>query len=470
MKQLKEDAEAYLGEPVTEAIISVPAYFNDHQRTATKLAAKLANLHVERIINEPSAAAIANRSGAESESFLVVDFGGGTLDISVVETFENIVEIVAIAGDNHLGGDDFDNAIAEKFYETYPEIKSELSIQEKATVLRLAEQCKIALSTLPMAIIIFEHNDKTYKMDMDNQQLIECGSALLMRFEKVLRRVLKDSGKHINNIDEIILVGGSSKMPTIKKFLWHLTGKEPKSRFSPDMAVAVGAGVVSGIKCRDAAIKDIILSDICPFSLGTTSHNRVTEKSEFSPIIERNTPLPVSNTRIYRTVSDFQKRVVFSIYQGESMDPKDNLKLGEYKIDVPPARAGEIEISVRFTYDINGILDIEIKCLQTGETRQGLIVNDDSLSQQQIDEHTRKLQVLKLHPRGQEENQLMLARGERLYAENCGETRDYIASLINYFQKALESNNLVEIEKSKRTITELFNKLEQDNSGLYEDD
>lgn len=470
IRQLKADAETYLEEPVTEAVISVPAYFNDNQRTATKLAGKLAGLYVERIINEPSAAALASRNGLEQDkTFLIFDLGGGTLDVSIVETFENIIEIIAIAGDNHLGGDDFNAAIAERFYQLHPELDGVLSAQEQGTVLRLAEQCKIALTTQSNAGMIMEHNGKQYEMLLNGNQLIQCCAPIFIRMEHVIKRALKDSGKSISEIDEIVLVGGSSKMPTVQKYIEHLTGRETISRVSPDLAVAIGAGIVSGIKSRDEAVKDLVLTDICPFSLGVDAYNCISRKCEFSPIIERNTSLPVSDTQIYRTVRNNQRIIETSIYQGDSLNLKDDLFLGKCTIKIPPAPAGQIQIAVRFSYDINGILDVEVTVLQTGEKTQKLIVNNNTLTKEEIDQHLAKLKRLNVNAEGQDENSLLLARGERLFAENSGEIREKTAMLMDAFQASLVRNDIIEIEKLKRILSDFFDDIEKGNFGLNED-
>lgn len=468
LRQLKADAEAFLNEPVTEAVISVPAYFNDNQRTATKIAGKLAGLYVERIINEPSAASLAYQRGFDEEkTFLIFDLGGGTLDISVVETFDNIIDIVAISGDNHLGGDDFNQAIADNFYKMYPDLRGELTQNEHASVLKLAEQCKIALSSTNLALMIYDHCEKQYQMSLNNNQLIQISAPLFSRMKEVLRHVLKDSNKNIESIDEIILVGGSSKMPAVRSYIQHLTGKEPKCNVDPDKAIAVGAGIVSGIKCRDEAVKDVVLTDICPFTLGVKVLDDVSNTLKFLPIIERNSTLPASKTHLLQTISNYQKIVNVSVYQGESYRVEDNLFLGELEIDVPPRPAGEVQIVVRFTYDINGILEVEVSCLQNDVKERKVIVSNHSLSAEDIDRRLAELEAVKIHPRDQDENRLLVARGERLFEENSGAIRDMIVQRLEYFGAILEHGNLAEIKKAQRALSQFFDKLECDNFGLY---
>ncbi len=470
IRQLKADAEAYLKEPVTEAVISVPAYFNDNQRSSTKLAGVLAGLTVERIINEPSAAAIASRDEEDSENtFLIFDLGGGTLDVSIVETFENIIEIIAISGDNHLGGDDFNAAIAERFYHTYPELSSVLTTQERNTMLRLTERCKIALSSQSMAGFVYDYHGKQYEMMLNQEQLIECCASLFVRIEKVILHALRDSGKTVDDIDEIVLVGGSSKMPSIQKYLEHLTGRKLISRVSPDYAVAIGAGIVSGIKSRSDGVKDLVLTDICPFSLGVDVWDDAAGKAVFDPIIERNTPLPTSNIHTFCTRRDYQKSIEMSIYQGESLNVENDLLLDKCTIRVPSATAGKNPIKVCFTYDINGILDVEVQPAPGAKPYKKLIVNENALSKVEIEQHLAELREMKLNPDGQDENSLLLARGERLYAENSGQIRNAVAEGLNGFRTALSQHKILEIERTKRRLSEMFDRIEEANFGLNEE-
>jgi molecular chaperone HscC len=470
IRQLKADAEAYLKEPVTEAVISVPAYFNDRQRSSTKLAGELAGLKVERIINEPSAAALANRGMADLEkTFLVFDLGGGTLDVSIVEMFENIVQIVAISGDNHLGGDDFDAAIAERFLKTYPELKGVLTEQERNSVLRLAERCKIALSSQSVAGFVYDYHGKQYEMVLNEKQLIECCASLFERIKKVIRQALRDSGENIFDIDAIILVGGSSKMPVVQKYLKHLTGREMICQISPDFAVGIGAGIVTGIKSRSGEIKDLVLCDICPFSLGMDVYDEVLNRSVFSPIIEKNTPLPTSKVKSY--VTRFNTDYVnVSVYQGESQNLDNNLLIDKFKVRFPSKVPKGTVFYVRYTYDINGILDIEVFPESADKPYVEEIINRSTLSEEEFKQHMAAMSQLKLSPNGQDEDNLLIARGERLYAETSGETRREIERALTFFECALKQNGIVEIERAKRNLTDLLDQIEDTDFGLNEDD
>lgn len=470
IRQLKADAEAYLKEPVTEAVISVPAYFNDRQRSSTRLAGELAGLKVERIINEPSAAALANRGMADLEKvFLVFDLGGGTLDVSIVELFENIVQIVAISGDNHLGGDDFDAAIAQRFFQTYPELSDELTVQERNSVLRLAERCKIALSSQSVAGFVYDHHGKQYEMVLDEKQLIECCASLFEKIKKVIRQALRDSGKNIFDIDAIILVGGSSKMPAVQKYLKHLTGRQMINRISPDYAVSIGTGIATGIKSRNGEIKDLVLCDICPFSLGMSVYDEELNRLVFTPILEKNTPLPASKIKAFWTRYDSDD-VTISVYQGESQNLDNDLLIDKFKVRFPSKVRKNTRFFVRFTYDINGILDIEVFPESGDKPYVEEIINRSTLSETEFKQHMAAMNQLKLSPNGQDENSLLLARGGRLYAETSGETRTEIEKALTSFECALNQRGIVEIERSKRYLTELLDQIEDIDFGLNEDD
>ncbi len=470
LRRLKEDAELFLGEPVTEAVISVPAYFNNNQRTMTKIAGEMAGLTVERIINEPSAAALAYRhkTGANG-TYLVVDFGGGTLDISVVEIFENIVDIIAVAGDNHLGGDNIDQALAEAFYKRHPGLKDKLSETEKASVLKMAEQSKINLSFAEQTMMVYVHEGKTYEMVLTNQLLADICAPILAKIKAVLLHALKDSGRHISAIDEIILVGGSGKMPVIKEYLTYITGKTPRNDIDPDKAIVLGVGIVTGIKARDKHVQDLIMTDICPFTLGTNIYDPASNDADiFSPIIERNTSLPVSQAHTYTTVRDFQTQVVINVYQGESMSVKNNLLLGTITMPVPSMPAGKAAVVVRFTYDINGILEVDVTCLQSGEHQSKLIVTNHNLSDSELRERREIMSRLKTPPREQDQNRFLLERGARLYEESTGALRELVAYEMSLLSSVLERNaHVSEIEMARNRFMQFLNSVDRPDEEIY---
>jgi len=466
LKQLKTDAERFLGETVEEAVISVPAYFNDLQRNATKIAGELAGLRVDRIVNEPSAAALAYRFGKmqEDKTYLIFDFGGGTLDISIVDAFDNVIEITSVAGDNHLGGDDLNRVIAEKFLAVnYLDI-SQLTKEEWASVLKAAEKLKQRLSEQDRADMEMNVGGRLYRMELDAKGLLEVSSRVLESIGVPLQSALSDSGYGWDEIDELILVGGSSKMPLIQNYLQFLSGKKPLCSIDPDVAVAVGVGMYAGIKERMEAVKDMMLTDICPFTLGTEVVQEDRNAPEImAPIIERNSVLPISRVSRYFTANPFQSQCTVTILQGEHRIAKQNLCLGKLEVPVPVGKSEKDReaIDVRYTYDINGILEIDVTVVSTQETFSKVIVNKSiQLSEEEIEKRREELQKLKIHPRDQEKNRLLLARGDRLFEENTGEIRKYVGKFLEEFTAALSTQDARTIEKSYVRTQELMDIIE----------
>ena len=460
LRALKSDAEAYLGEAVSEAIISVPAYFNDTQRSATKMAGQLAGMHVERILNEPSAAALAYRQyDVRDGTSLVFDFGGGTLDISILEAFDNIVDILAVSGDNHLGGSDVDEAIMEMFIRENPGLDGLLSAGQKGVLLKTAEACKMGLTDRPVVYMSYRHDGQDYTMTIDNEKLTQICAPILLKFKDIIRRALQNAEHTMLMIDHVILVGGSCRMPLVSEYLRQLTGKPVLCDIDPDMAVAQGVGLAAGIKERAEDVRDMVLTDICPFSLGVSA--RRGEKDDvFSSIIPRNTALPASRMMQYYTVSDNQTTVRFKIYQGESLEASKNLLLGECEVIVPPLPKGEASVSARFTYDINGILDCDFMSDQSGETFRKLIISNQSLAGQELEARLRNLSKLKASPPGDEENKLIVAHGERLYEEFPGEMQERIAYLLLRFETELKKANPARIAKTRAVLQDYFARLD----------
>ncbi len=331
LKKIKEDAEKFLGEEITEAVISVPAYFDDCRRNATKQAAEMSGLKVERLINEPSAAALAymQKHGFEDGTYMVIDFGGGTLDVSMIDSFDSIMEILAVAGNNQLGGKDINEAIYSHFLKENNLDEALLSPEQKASIYKTAEACKIALSETPLSIMSVNINDKSYSLSLDNNTLIKIAHTVFEKIGEPIKRVLRDSHMNIQEVKDIILVGGSCKMPTIAAYIERLTGRKPCTDINPDTAICVGAGIFAGMKNRNEDFKDVILTDICPFSLGTAVQDRRTKDHIMDFIIQRNSMLPTSKIHDYYAAADNQTEVHVTIYQGESIVPANNIKLGD---------------------------------------------------------------------------------------------------------------------------------------------
>lgn len=434
LRRLKEDAERFLGETVTEAVISVPAYFDDDRRCATKNAGKLAGLVVERLINEPSAVALKHHMGTEEmENFIVFDFGGGTLDVSLVEAFENMVEIKAVAGDNHLGGKDFDDIIVEDFCQNNGIDRFMLSAQERGSLKKEAEQLKCDLTDKNMADRTVRIGDRTYVMHMTNQNLIHISAELFRRMTQPLKKVMNDSDMDWDEIDKVILVGGSAKMPVVKQYIKSLTDVPVVVDASPDESVAIGAGIFAAVKERKGEVKDMVLADICPFSIGIELYD-----GTFSPIIERNDTLPCSRTGYYVTAEHYQTKMNFPIYQGENLIANENLCLGTVTIkDLPKRPKGEAGANVTFMYDINGILDIRV--VSDNQSVHKVIVNKNmGLSEAEVEKRLEELQKMTLHPVEQEENRLLIEKAQRIYQESNAFTRQYIASMLRHFKQVLK--------------------------------
>ena len=470
LRRLKEDAEAFLGQPVEEAVVSVPAYFNDAQRAATKRAGMLAGLRVDRLINEPSAAALACYNPQQGDAaFLVYDFGGGTLDVSVVDCFENVVNILAVSGDNALGGNDFDLAIAHMYCQKNNIDFRALSREKQAILLRQAEQCKQTLSESPVAMMVLEMEELKGSMALTGQQLIEQAKTLFGRMRTPLLRALKDSGISLEELQAVVPVGGSCKMPVVRQYLNHLLGQKLANPGSPDTVVALGAGMYAAMKERQAGLREMVLTDICPFTLGVGVHNPAEEENLLmSPIIERNSALPTSKVEHYYTVSDNQSQLRIQVFQGEAMYCKENQKLGELNLMIPPAPAGKEGAAVRFTYDINGILEVEATSLSTNQTISTVLVGKGSgLTEEQAKQRLTELEKLKIHPREQEENRLLLAKGERLWEEALGEDREKIAQVVQMFGQALASQEQGRIVRARARVKEILDRLEE---GLSLDD
>lgn len=468
VRRLKEDAERCLGEEVHEAVVSVPAYFNDSQRAATREAGLLAGIKVERIVNEPSAAALAcsMASGKDEQSYLVFDFGGGTLDVSIVDYFENVIEIVAVSGDNHLGGNDFDRKIAEYFCQSHNIDFDGLGSGQQATLLRLSERCKRELTEKEVTFLHFEIDGEDKAVVFNNEILVQCCSGLFDRASAAIKNALRDSGYSAEDIDEVVLVGGSGKMPVVSYFLESLLGKKPVMPGSPDELVAQGAGIYAGIKDRNEEIKDVVLTDICPFTLGTSIINRNDYKRDImSPVIERNTTLPASKSEYYTNVGERQKEVRIKIYQGESVYCDENLYLGEVHLDINAQHAYEANIEVTFSYDINGILVVDVLSKNNNNACQKVFTSKSiKLGERELEEKVKELQRYKTNPVGDERNNLLFARGERLYREITGTNRERVMMALQEFGAAIKSGDKQAVKNMRKSLATFFDTLED----LYE--
>ncbi|PFE03909.1 molecular chaperone HscC [Bacillus cereus] len=468
IKSLKQDAEDYLNEVVTGAVISVPAYFNDAQRKATKRAAEIAGLKVERLISEPTAAAIAyGLYQEESETkFLVFDLGGGTFDVSILELFEGIMDVKSIAGDNYLGGEDFTRSLMNFFLESHQLDSDSLDSKTLSLIYTQAERCKLTLCDEHAANMKVMINNKTYETRINRGEFEKIVTPLLLRLRYPIERALRDASLDPKDLDAVILIGGATRMPLIKSVISKMFGRMPYANINPDETVALGAAIQVALKERNKALEEVILTDVCPYSLGTSVVQELgdgkKESGYFLPIIERNTPIPVSRVERLYTIMDKQQYILVDVYQGENRMVVNNLKLGELKIKVPPAPAGKESIDVRYTYDINGILEVEVISTTTGEKKRVVIQqNAGNLTDEEIESRLLELRDIKIHPRDREENRLLLAKGERLYEEFLGDERKKIAILLQQFESVLMTQNDKKIKEAASILKEHIESIER---------
>ena len=461
VKQLIEDAQNYLHESIDEVVISVPAYFNARQRQDTKRIGELLNVKVERLINEPSAAAIACHMDDEYETFVVFDFGGGTLDVSVVDCFENVISINAISGNNHLGGTDFDRAMAEYFCLKNGLNFNVLDLSFQQSIIRACEQAKIKLSAQRVVEVSLVHLNKNYNCIFDENVLFNTTHSLLESCKNVIGKAVKDSGFSASELDSLILVGGSSKMPVLQHYLSDALNIPVLKEENMDSLVALGLGKYIGIKQRDENIKDVVVTDICPFSLSTSTYNEQNPDLELSTVlIPKNSVLPTSKKMTLRTVHKGQTKVNISVFQGQAMYAKENLFLGQAFIHVPRNMRDYESFDLIYSYDINSMLYVEAIVHSTKEHYIFRVSKGDVLEKVDASIRLDSIKEISLALYQNNEVDALLARIERIYQEVDEETQDYLMRLHAEFTKDMETliNN---IQKRKRLIQQVSSILDQ---------
>lgn len=461
VKQLIEDAQNYLHESIDEVVISVPAYFNARQRQDTKRIGELLNVKVERLINEPSAAAIACHMDDEYETFVVFDFGGGTLDVSVVDCFENVISINAISGNNHLGGTDFDRAMAEYFCLKNGLNFNVLDLSFQQSIIRACEQAKIRLSAQRVVEVSLVHLNKNYNCIFDENVLFNTTHSLLESCKNVIGKAVKDSGFSASELDSLILVGGSSKMPVLQHYLSDALNIPVLKEENMDSLVALGLGKYIGIKQRDENIKDVVVTDICPFSLSTSTYNEQNPDLELSTVlIPKNSVLPTSKKMTLRTVHKGQTKVNISVFQGQAMYAKENLFLGQAFIHVPRNMHDYESFDLIYSYDMNSMLYVEAIVHSTKEHYIFRVSKGDVLEKVDASVRLDSIKEVSLALYQNNEVDALLARIERIYQEVDEETQDYLMRLHADFTKDMQTliNN---IQKRKRLINQVSSILDQ---------
>ena len=448
IRALRSDAEAFLGIQVEEAVITVPAYFSDAQRRATRQAGELAGLRVDRVLNEPTAAALAYGLAEPDMNgpVLVFDLGGGTFDVSVLEMNDGIMEVRATAGDNFLGGEDFDDAVATWFAQAasipLPDpLEPGLAGEGLAARLRrTVEAARRRLSTAAEAEVILQLPDGgTARAMLTTAEFARICEPLLERLRRPVARALADSRIRPDALSHVVLAGGATRMPLVRREAARLFGRLSLQRLNPDEVVARGAAVQAGLKMRAAALADVVLTDVAPYTLGIeVSEGPDKAPGRMLPVIERNTVIPASRVREVAPAADFQRAVTVRVFQGEARLVRDNILLGEFDLPLAPRRRAEQGIDVRFTYDVNGILEVSARAEADGASNRIVIHNGpDAFLPEQAEERLAALAALKLHPREAAPNRLLLARAERLFAQALGRTRAALGDAIGAFEAAL---------------------------------
>ena len=470
LRSLKGDAETFLREEVTEAVITVPAYFNDNQRKATKIAGELAGLKVRRILNEPTAAALTygfHDRNAEKR-LIVIDLGGGTFDVTLMEVFEGTLEIVATAGESCLGGEDFTNRMVAILLAKQGKQFEVAELQQPLQVARLRQLCEQAkrglLDQEEVSIRLPDElgqlPEKARQATISRAAYATAVKPLLDRLAGPINKALRDGRTSAEQIDEVILVGGATRMVVLQDFVREYFQQEPHARFNPDEVVGLGAAVQAALIADDRAVDDMVMTDVCPFTLGVETCRELggqRREGYFTPIIHRNTTIPVSKEDVFSTVVHNQQVVKLSIYQGENRRVEHNLKIGELEVTgIPPGPAGQ-EIFIRFTYDLNGLLEVEAYVANsTNKFRTVLTQHSAHMSDEELREAVERMQQLKYYPREDMVNQRLLRFAERMVGEVSPYLREQVEAAVDYFEQALNGGDKQGVEHARAALIQVF--------------
>jgi len=456
---LKQDAEAWLGHPVHEAVISVPAYFSDEQRKRTLFAAELAGLTVSRLINEPTAAAMAY--GLHEQKFertLIFDLGGGTFDVTVLEYALPLIEVHASTGDNFLGGEDFTAALLQACLKDWQLTLSVVGGQELASLGDALEQlkCKLSEGTQHLS---WNGAGALREWSLDEAGALKIWEPLLARLRAPIEQALRDARLKPRDLDSLVMVGGATRMPAVQQMVATLFGRLPYRHLDPDTIVALGAATQAACKARDSAIEELILTDVCPYTLGISTNRGEDISGTFSPIIERNTVIPTSRVQRFYTTHPQQAFIRIAIYQGERPWVRDNIFIDSFDVTLTPSDQTQA-LDVRFSYDINGLLEVDVTLLDSGERHSHCIDRSPTgLDEQSRQNSHERLRALKIHPRDALPNRTLLARLERAWAQSLGEEREQIAGWLDAFIAVLGCQQSVEIASHRSQLNKALDKL-----------
>ena len=470
---LKHDAEKFLGEEVTEAVITVPAYFNDNQRKATKVAGELAGLKVRRIINEPTAAALTYgfHDRQAEKKLIVVDLGGGTFDVTLMEVFEGTLEIISTSGESFLGGEDFTNRLVSLILQKQGLQFEIAEMQQPLRVSRLRQLCEDAKRKLadedevqvklPDESGVVPDDAKTVKIN--RQAFAAAVKPLLDRIAGPIGKALRDGRTEADEVEDVILVGGATRMLPLQHFVHDYFGSEPQCLYDPDHVVCLGAAVQAALIADNRAVDDMVMTDVCPFTLGVDTAKDMggqIRSGYFVPIIHRNTTIPVSKEHVFSTISPNQTEVQVDVYQGENRKVEKNLKIGELRVTgIPPGPAGQ-EVFIRFTYDLNGLLEVEAYVGNTDRKfRTVLTQHAADLTDKELDEAVANLQTLKYYPREDMANQKLLRYAERMVGEISPFQREQFEAAIDMFEQAMASGDRETVEAARGTLEQVLSML-----------
>lgn len=474
LKSLRDDAAKALSTEVTDAVITVPAYFNDLQRTATRQAAELAGLNVRRILNEPTAAALAYgfHDREASKRLLVIDLGGGTFDVTLMEIFEGTLEIIASAGESQLGGEDFTERLVGQVLQLIGQQLERAEMEIPLTVARLRSECEIAKRTLAEqteAVVRIPDEqgnigDSPKKVRIDRATYKKAVSKLIDRINGPIDRVLRDGSTPPDAIEDVILVGGATRMPVLRDLVEERFGRPGMMKFDPDQVVALGAAVQAALIADDRAVDDMVMTDVCPFTLGVDSARTVGHEMRagyYTPVIDRNTTIPVSREMPFETVRPNQSVAQCDVYQGEHRRVANNTKLGELRVeDIPLGPAGQV-VYVRFTYDLNGILEVEAYAEGAEHQKRSVVLTQHAatLSGEELAAAVKRLADLKFYPREDQPTQKLLRTAERLVGEVGPHQRQSLEAAIDAFEEAIAMSDKQAVEAARDSLQVVLSSL-----------